>query len=95
MKFVDDEKSCVAKHTLDLGSLIAQHRFERFWRDEKYALRMLHETRFACTGNIPVPRVDWNPQLTAKDFKAPELVVDEGFERADVDNQAWILGQVC
>ena len=65
--------------------LAQQQRLQRFRRDLEDAGGMLQHLRLVGLGHIAVPVPDGNVRFLAQLVQPLELVVDEGFQRPDVD----------
>ena len=63
-----------------------EHPLEGFRRDLQNPARVLHEPVLLGRRDVSVPMRDGDTGLVAKLGDASELVVDEGFERRDIDD---------
>ena len=82
---VDNDVAQVVEQAGHEGVLVQQERLERFRRYLEDAARMLQHLRLMRSGNVPVPVPHRDTGFLAEVVQAHELVVDERFERSDVD----------
>ena len=82
---VDDNEAQVMEQLRNRRMLAQQQRLQRFRRDLEDARGMLQHLRLVGLGHIAVPVPDGNVRFLAQLVQPLELVVDEGFQRPDVD----------
>src|SRR6185437_4081771 len=90
VKFIDDKEGHLLEQGGDAGATVTQRGFQGLRRDQEHPGRLLHELPLGSRGDIPMPRPDGYVQVLAEAFKPSELVVDQRFQRADVDDQALV-----
>ena len=91
MQLIDHKKSGHLKHSRDRCPSIAQQCLERLWSDKQDSVPLLQELGLGRCTNITMPRPNRDIQLFAKLVESTKLVVDEGLQRADVDDEPRFL----
>ena len=84
MDLVDDDIAQITEEPADVIMLVHQQGLQRFRRDLQDPGRILQQFVFVGLGNIPVPVPDGDLGLLAKIVQTLELIIDEGFEGADI-----------
>ena len=82
---VDDHKTQISEKAGDGGVLVQQHGLQGFRGDLQNAGGMLHHPGLVALSHISVPVPHRNVRLGAQVIQPEELVVDQRFQRADVD----------
>ena len=85
MHLVNHHKPQVMKQPGNGGVLVQQHGFQAFRGDLQNAGGVLHHFGLVALRHVPMPVPHGNVPLGAQLIEPPELVVDQGFQGADVD----------
>ncbi|MNV05518.1 hypothetical protein D3C71_958590 [compost metagenome] len=91
MQLIDHKKCGHLKHRRDGRPSIAQQCLEGLWSDEQDSVPLLQELGLGRRTNIAMPRPHGDIQLLAELVEPTKLVVDEGFERTDVDDEPRLI----
>ena len=85
MQLVNHDEAQIAKEPWDRHVTMQEQRLKRLRRDLQDARRSLHQPRLMRLPHIPVPVPNGDVRPVAKLCQALELIVDEGFQRSNVD----------
>ena len=86
MDFVDHNESQIPKQGGNLHMFVDEHGLEGFGRDLQNAGGMPEQFLFSGHCGVPVPAGHDNAFLLAEFTQASELIVDQGFERGDIQH---------
>jgi len=85
VQLVDDDKAQIAEEFRDRRMTMQEQRLERLRRDLQDAGRTLHQPRLMRLPHIPMPVPDRDIRPVTQLRQALKLIVDQCFQRADVD----------
>src|SRR4030042_133136 len=94
MDFVYHDKLQPGEKTVQTPGLVDKQALDRFRSDLQDTARIFNQVDLLVQRNITMPAVNRDSALFAKWFQATELIVDQSFERANVQhlNAAnWIV----
>ena len=86
MNLVDDNKPQVMEQGRNLHMLIDHKGFQRLRRNLQDAGGVLQKLSLLRLRGVPVPRCDSDALLLAELREPPELVVDEGLKRRNIED---------
>ena len=93
---VDDHKAQVTEERRYLRVAVHEHGFKTLRRDLQDARRMSHQLFLLFLRHVAVPVPDLHATFAADVVEPHKLVVDEGFQRCDIqtaDGSRWLLLQ--
>src|SRR4051812_14588413 len=85
VELVDDDEAQPCEEPREVRSTANEKRFEGLGRDEDHAARRLARRLLPMSAKVAVPANDGNVERLEQRLEAPELIVDEGLERTDIE----------
>ena len=86
MDLIHHDETQVPEQGRNLHMLVDHERLQRFRRDLQDPGGLSQELSLLRLRHVPVPAPDRNPRLLAQIVQSPELVVDQGLERCDIEH---------